>query len=194
MASSGCKFDLSTFRAGLRAKLKVTKKAEADILNRAGGSVVANAIRLTPRADPAKIEAELTTGGLAFRLLQSPRFQSRLPKKLQGFTKGTHTRAQLNAAAKQLVALRRRSANYIRAGWYPALRTFRPGVAGKVSEKGLASQGKATKATESRLVATFENHARGAGDVGAAALQQALDNEGRSMQSYAEQKLAAAWR
>ena len=194
MPSSGIKFNLGTFQAGLRAKLRVTKKAEADILNQAGGSVVANAIRLTKKASAADIRSTLQSNGTVFRLLQSPHMQRRLPKKLVGYTRGTHTRAQINAAATQLVRARVSSRGYIAAGWFPALAVFRPGTTRRASAKGLAGQGRATRATSGKLVATFQNFSRGANQVGAAALQQALDEEGRSMQSYANKKLAAAWR
>ena len=194
MASSGIQFDLSQFQDGLRAKLRVTKKTEAEILNQAGGSVVANAIRLTKKASAADIRKTLQSNGTVFRLLQSPQMQSRLPKKLTGFTRGTHTRAQINAAATALIRARVSSRGYIAAGWFAALSTFRPGANRRLSAQGLAGQGRATRATPSRLIATFENHARGAGAVGAAALQQALNDEGQSVQSYAEKKLAQAWR
>ena len=192
--ASGCKFDLSTFRAGLRAKQRVTKQAGSEIINRASGSTIANAIRLTPRANPQAIKARLSTGGTAFKLLQSPAMQSRLPKRLQGFTRGTHTRAQLDAAAATLIRLSAASAGYIKAGWFNALAVFRPGSARHVSEKSLAGQGQASKATPGRLAATFSNFSRGADKVGVAALQQALNEEGESMKAYAEKKLAQAWR
>ena len=194
MATSGIQFDLSTVQDGLRAKLRVTKKTEAEILNQAGGSVVANAIRLTKKASAADIRSVLQSNGTVFRLLQSPQMQRRLSKKLVGYTRGTHTRAQINAAAAQLIRLRVSSRGYIAAGWFPALATFRPGSRRRVSARGLAGQGRATRATPSRLVATIENFSRGAGAVGAAALQQALNEEGASMQDYAKKKLAAAWR
>lgn len=192
--ASGFKFDLTTFRAGLRAKLRVTKKTEAEILNQAGGSVCANAIRLTKGARKSDVEGQLSRNGLSFRLLQSPAMQRRLPKSLQGYTRGRHTRAELNEAARKLIALRGASRRYIAAGWFKALAVFRPGSSRRVSDKGLAGQGRARRATSSSLVATFENHSRGAGEVGAAALQQALDDEGRSMKAYGERKLAAAWK
>ena len=192
--ASGCKFDLSTFQRGLRAKQKATKKTGAEIINRACGSTLANAIRLTPRANPQAIKAQLSTNGTAFRLLQSPAMQGRLPKKLVGFTKGTHTRAQINAAAAKFIQLKAASSGYIRAGWFKALAVFRPGSARKVSSKSLAGRGRARKATPGRLSATFENFSRGVDKVGAAPLQRAMNEEGRSMLAYAAAKLASAWK
>ena len=163
-------------------------------INQAAGSTLANAIRLTKKASRAEIQDALQNNGTVFRLLQSPQMQRRLPKKLVGYTRGTHSRQQINEAAARLIRARVASRGYIAAGWFKALAVFRPGTKRKASAKGLAGQGKATKATPSLLVATFENHSRGAGEIGAAALQGALDNEGRSMAAYAERKLAAAWR
>lgn len=190
--NSGLKFDVSTFREGLRAKLKVTKKTEAEILNQAAGSICANAIRLTKGAKKNTIVADLTSGGLAFRLLQSPRFQARMPKSVRGYTRGTHTRAEINAAAARFVRLRGSTVRYIVAGWFKALKVFRPNARRDASAKGLAGLGRATKATPGILAAVFENFSRGAGTVGAGPLQQALNEEGASMKKYAEKKLADA--
>ncbi len=192
--ASGVTFDMSTFRAGLRVKLAVTKKTEAEILNQAGGSVLANAIRLTRKASNADIEAALGSNGLAFRLLQSPQMQRRLPRSLQGFTRGRHTRAEITDAARKLIQARARSRGNIAAGFFKALAVFRPGSARKVSGKGLAGQGRATRATASRLVATFENFAAGADTIAAPALQQSLNEEGGKMKQYGEARLAQAWK
>lgn len=194
MPATGITFDTGAFRKGLRAKLAVTKKTEEQIINQAAGSVCANAIRLTKGAKKNEIIGDLTSNGLVFKLLQSPRFQARMPGYLKGFTRGTHTRAQINDAARVFVAQRARTIRYIAAGWFKALAVFRPASKRKVSDKGLAGKGTARKATERILEAVFVNFSRGAGEVGARPLQQALDEEGRSMQSYAEKKLANAWK
>jgi hypothetical protein len=192
MASTGITFDMATFRRGLDAKFKASKKAHADVLNQAGGSICANAIRLTKRASKPAIVRGLSTNGLAFKLVQSRSFRARLPRELQAMLAGKRTRAEINAAVTRFIALRAASRGYIAAGWFKGLAVFRPNSKRQVSEKGLAAQGRATKATTFSLVATFENHARGAAKVGMAPLQQAFDEEGRSMQSYAEKTLAAA--
>ena len=192
--ASGIKFDLSTFRAGLRAKLAVTKKTEAEILNQAAGSTLANAIRLTKKASKADIQNTLQSNGTAFKLLQSKRMQSRLPRRFQGYTRGTHRRAEIDDAAVRFIRARVASRGYIAAGFFKALAVFRPGSARRVSDRGLAGKGRASRATASRLVATFENFASGANTIAAPALQTALDNEGAQMQRYGEKMLSKAWR
>ena len=185
-------FDLSTFRAGLRHKLSLTKKAEADVLNQAAGSICANAIRLTKGTKKNQVIGDLTSNGLVFKLLQSTRFQARMPKRFQGYTRGTHTRAQINQAAREFVKQRAATVKYIAAGWFKALMVFRPSVRRKVSAKGLAGKGRATKARPDILAAVFENFSRGAGEVGADALQQALNDEGRFMLGYGNKALTKA--
>lgn len=192
--NGGIKFDLSGFQNGLRRKLAATKRAVPDVLNAAAKNVCLRAIAYTPKADPAQIEAQLTTGGLAFRLLQSQSFQGRLPKKLRGFTRGKYSRAQINDAVRKLVALRRRSAGYIKAGWIKAAQAFGGAARGRVSEKSLAGRGYGVRATQSSAKAVGVNLARGASTVGAEALQKALDYVGKDMVSYAEKKIAGVWK
>lgn len=192
--SASIKFDLAGFQRGLRAKLAATKRAEAEVLNQAAKNVCLRAIAYTPKADPAAIERELTKGGLAFRLLQSRSFQGRLPKSLRGFTRGTHSRKQLNDAVRKLVTLRRRSAGYIKAGWIKAAQEFGGAARGRVSEKSLAGRGYGVRATQGNLKAIGVNLARGAGTVGADALQKALNYVGKDMLSYAEKKIAGVWK
>jgi hypothetical protein len=187
MAATGIKFDLTTFRAGLQAKRRVTKKAEAEILNQAGGSICANAIRLTPKATAGKIKAELRQNNLAI-------YATLRRLKKAGISTRGMSRARFAQEVTRTINKRAASARYIAAGWFKPLAIFRPGSARKVSDKSLAARSRATKATESSLAATFENHSRGASQVGAAALQQAMDEEGRSMKAYAEKKLAQAWK
>ena len=192
--ASGIKFDMTTFRAGLRAKLAVTKKTGAKVINQAAGSTLANAIRLTKKANAAEIRTSLQSNGTAFKLLQSPAMQSRLPRRFQGYTRGTHSRAEINDAATRFIRARAASRGNIAAGFFKALAVFRPGSARRVSDRGLAGKGRAKRATASRLVATFENFAAGADTVAAPALQQALDEEGVSMKTYGEARLAKAWK
>ncbi len=131
---------------------------------------------------------------MALRLLQSPSYQSRLPARLRGYTRGTHTKAEIDAAARQLVTLRRRSAGYIRAGWIKAAQDFGGAAKRKVSAKSFAALGRGTRATESRLAASGTNAATGALAVGSEPLRRALDFVGRDMIAYAERKLAKAWK
>jgi hypothetical protein len=187
MATTGIKFDLTTFRSGLQAKRKATKIAEADILNQAGGSICANAIRLTPKATAGKIKAELSHNNLAV-------YATIRRLKKAGISQRGMSRARFAAEVTKTINKRAASARYIAAGWFKPLAVFRPNSKQKVSDKSLAGKSRATKATASSLAATFENHSRGASEVGAATLQQAMDEEGRSMKAYAEKKLAQAWK
>lgn len=192
--NGGIKFDLSGFQAGLRRKLAATKRAVPEVLNQAAKNICLRAIAFTPKADPTAIERELTSGGMAFRLLQSRSFQGRLPKSLRGFTRGTHSRKQLNDAVRKLVVLRRRSAGYIKAGWIKAAQEFGGAARGRVSEKSLAGRGYGVRATQSSAKAIGANLARGASTIGADALQKALDYVGQDMTAYAEKKLAQPWK
>ena len=192
--NGGIQFDMAGFQNGLRRKLAASRRAAPVVVNQAAKSVCLRAIAFTPKANPGQIEAELTNNGLAFRLLQSKSFQGRLPRKLRGYARGTHTRAQIDEAVRQLVALRRRSQSYIKAGWIKAAQAFGGAPSGRVSTRSLAGQGYGRKATEGNPEATGANLARGASKVGAGALQQALNFVGKDMLDYAERKLAAPWR
>ena len=176
--------DTSLFSRALRQKARRSKQTIPQILNRAGGSVAANAINLTPAAVRTDIVANLTSGGKAFRLLQSPKYQHRLPKKFQGYTRGTHTRAQINAAVRSFVKSKAFSRNYIKAGWFVALKVFRPGSKRRYSEKGHAGEGKGKKATVLSAFASLENHSTGSAKVGFAALQEAVNKEAKFMLTY----------
>ena len=192
--NGGVKLDMRAFNAGMRRKLAVTKRAVPVVVNQASKNVCLRAIAFTPKADPKQIEAQLTQNGFVFRLLQSKSFQARLPRKLQGFTRGTHSRAQINEAARQLVALRRRSVAYIKAGWIRAAQAFGGATSQQVSNRSLAGKGYGKRATESHPQAEGVNFARGASTVGAEALQQAVNFVGKDMADYAEKKLAAPWK
>ena len=192
--ASAFTFDAPAFQRGLRHKLSLTRRAAADVMNGAGRDVCLHSIKATPKANPAAIKAKLASNGTAFRILQSPATQSRLPKRLRGFTKGTHTRAQINAAAAALIAARRRSSGYIKAGWIKAAQAFSGAPSARVSSRGLASKGFGRRATANALAIEGANLARGAGSVGLPALQQALTVVGEKMQTYAPKKLAAPWR
>lgn len=188
-----CKLDYTAFRRGLDAKLRVSKRDEADILNRAGRDVCLKSIKYMPRADAAEISAALKSNGLVFKLLQSPNFQHRLPRKLAGKAFAKRSRAELIADAKTLIASRRRSRAYIAAGWIKAAQTFGAAKNRKVSDRGEAGKGYGKRATAGNLAAMGANLATGAIKVGPPSLQQSLDEVGNDMKAYGERKLAGNW-
>ena len=188
------KLDMATFRAGVRHKLALSKRTEAEILNKAGRDISLRAIKYTPKADKGAVRANLTTNGTLLRILQSPRASDRLPRSLQGFTRGTHTKEAIDAAAARLLALRLRSIGYIKAGWIKAAQAFGGAKSRKVSSKGNAGKSYGIKATVYHLIATGENMATGAPKVGPAALQKSLDEVGRDMLSYAPKQIASHWK
>lgn len=186
--------DTNALSAAIRAYAGATKKDLADVVNRAGRAVilggkgVRGAVQLTKKASAAAISEALKKDGLAFQILNSPR--ARKPKKLSGWTSKGKTRAEINEAARQLIAARRSSAAYIVAGWLKAAAGFGFTTRKRVSGKGLAAKSYATKATPGRLVATLANLARGADIVGRGALQQAVNNAAADMMAYAERKMS----
>lgn len=192
--ASGIQFDRTGFHAGLQRKLAATKRAGPTVVNKAMGNVCLRAASFTPKADRAKIETELRTGGLLFKLLQSPTFQSRLPRKLRGFTRGTHTRAQIDAAATLLLRARNASVGAIRAGFVKAAQAFGMGQRQRVSARGNPGKSYGVRATSSQAVATAANLATGAVAVGSAPLAHAMEFVGKDLSDYAEKTLAQPWR
>ena len=193
MAKPVVTLDYASFRAGLRRRLDSTKRAVPVVVNKASKNVCLRAVQFTPKASAAKIRSDLTTNGLALRLLQSPAMQGRLPRKLQGFTRGTHTKAQLDEAARQLVGRAVQSVAYIKAGWVKAAQAFGGATRSKVSDKGLAGQSYGKPASVARPVAEGGNAARGAVKVGTPALQQALNFVGKDLVPDAQKTMATAF-
>lgn len=190
---SDCKLDLTAFRVGLEHKRRASKRAFPEILNKAGRDISLRAIQFTDAANRATIRAELNSG-LALKLVQSKRFAHRLPRKLQGFPGGKHKRAEIDAAARQLVRLRANSANNIRAGWIMPARVFGGALNRKVSGLGNTGKGYGGKARESSLLAFGVNLANGAAKVGLGPLQRAVNFVGNDMAGYAPRLLTSATR
>ena len=186
-------FDQSTFNAGLRRKLALTKKTEAEVLNHASRNVCLRAIQFTPAADKDAIQAQLASNGLVFKLLQSPAFQDRLPRKLAGKAFAKRSRAELIADAKTLIALRKRSIKNIAAGWIKAAQAFGGGKNRKVSDKGNTGKGYGKRAKENALEASGVNAANGAPKIGAKPLQEALNFVGKDMLTYMPKKIVKVW-
>lgn len=180
---TGVTFDLSTFREGLRAKLAVTKKTEAEVLNQAAKNICLRAVSFTPKANKGAIRAldvKIIAGAVA--------------KKLRGGHGGKIgiSGREFAARIKKERARRIRSVAYVSAGWVKAGQGFGGGLKKKVSAKGNAGKSYGKKATDSTLAAIGANLANGASVVGARALQEAADFVGRDMLSYAQKKLARA--
>ena len=203
--SGNMTFDTRTFRAGLRHKLSLTKRAEADVLNSALGDVALNAIRFVPKAGFGR---ELLTDGFLMRMVYTiyhpvggqkkakelvPGLATFPPKKDSTRVPG-YTRAQMKELANRLLVHRRRSRGYIGAGFIRAAQAMGKKLSRKVSAKGNAGKGYGVKAFANRLVALGVNASTGAVIVGPAAVQQAMDLVGRKMLTYAPKQIAKVWK
>lgn len=202
-----CKLNYTEFSRGLQAKLRASKKDEADITNRAARDVCLKSIKYTPRAQAKGLGQELLQDGYLMRLVYAVYHPVGGQKKQKHLVPGLatspakpgatripgYTRTQMRELANRLLAHKRRSRGYIAAGWIKAAQAFGAALNRKVSNAGEAGKGYGKKATPSRLEALGANLATGAILVGPPALQQALDEVGLDMSAYAERKMAGNW-
>jgi hypothetical protein len=168
--SSGIR-NLNEFKAAIANIVRETKKAEAEVVNRALKNVAFRAMSLTDYAPPARIQAQLYNKKYALKLavialrkkVGQPVTRKGQPViyKRTGKTKvhGPLTRKAIGLKAKAIIGTRRGHARAIRAGWIPAVLALGGEIRGgaKLTSGGSASKGRAFKATPSKLHGSIVN-------------------------------------
>jgi hypothetical protein len=202
--------DTRAFDAALKKYMEFNKKAIPEIINTKAYFVARNAVTATETTDAAKIEQQLRAtanshsaplGAILVNLRQRS-------KGLQGLNG-----SKMATAVNKLIRARKRTVNFLRAGWIPAIQKvglFLPKKPAAVSKKVKtfgAPQGGASGANPTRnwrcFAEIWNDVTGGDKDDGTqsngnptkvasiieAGLQKAIDKETRSMQAYVEKKL-----
>jgi hypothetical protein len=172
------------FAKTMRQYIQLSKKETAEALNKKAKDVLRGnrdggfqgVMALTPKADAAKIEADLRRDGLVYWKLVKKRGLKR---------------AAIEKKAEQIIKARIRGIGYIRAGWFKAARRF--GAKGGKTRKGWASAGYGVKAKPNKTEALFVNKATGAVQVSGPALARAIESVRQDMMKYIARKLKEKW-
>lgn len=151
------------FGKAVQLALKLGKKTEAEFLNDWALSVCIRAFRTTERATARKILQDMKRDALAMRIIWK---RARLAgEKI--------TREEAEARARRMVAARRKSVRYIGVGFLVAGKDF-GGKGVKVNEASFVAKSSGIKATAAHLKAIIGNNARGAVEVAADNLEEAI--------------------
>jgi hypothetical protein len=169
-------------------------KTMPQILNKRGRNIASKASNFTPRATAAKISEDLSKPsgrpgyGPWLFVLTNARRKAKGEPSVGG--------QAMSEPATKFKNARRSHGAYIAAGWVPAIVKFgghrSPGH-GKAILNGPSAIDKAYNkpATAGDLVALLENTARGSGDVGAQALQRAIEYDIADMRGTGSEELRA---
>lgn len=184
--------DKRAFTAAVREIRAVTKRTEADILNRAARNVAYRAAQFTPKSSVSKIRASLRRGKLLIKLAAS-----QLKRE-----KGRYTRQEHIDRMRKIEKKRTGNVTALRAGWAKGIIDMGGSFRGsKLRATGSAFRGFGRKATPARLLAHLRNavittsttgHQTGAGDIHfmEAALSRAIDLVAKENRAYAQRKIA----
>lgn len=183
----GLSLNTDEFESALDAYEQATGKDSVEILNRAGLNVAYRAAQFTPVADAADIRSGLLSDPHLVYALTALSLKKRGIGKLPA--------PEFQAAVAAFIAQRVASRRYLRSGWFDAIRDLGGTVRG---DEFKGSHGFANKATVINLlteIAWILDEANGvkaesAEDIGAKALQEALDFVAADMLEYAQEKLA----
>lgn len=184
------------WEASLRAYKDYTQKSAAEVLNKKGKDVIANAIRLTPAADGAKIREQLmapptrTRGtALAYALIRKTKqggtARSRVREKGK---RNSELKSQMLAYVRARVASR----NYIKAGFMRAFEVV-GGTVRRLRAGKLADRSYGRKATTFHLAVEIVNKTVGAVTIAGPALAKAMDANREDTMEYLKRKLAEGW-
>lgn len=172
----GMSVDISEFSKAIDMYQEASGKDIDYIMRKQSKNVLMRAIQFTPKADKAKIEAEMNQhwhkGTLASNLA-AIRLKKRGIKNIDY--------KMLNEEGRKIIAARKRSIGYIKAGWHKALKDL-GGNPRMTHEKSLARFGRAEiiKTSFDYIVNAY-NYSTGADKVGLHPLVKAVD--------YVSQKL-----
>lgn len=182
--------------AALKRVMAVTKKTEAEIVNKALKDVAFRSAQYTPKTTASEIKSELKGSGVIYGLA------AKSCNKKYGAR--TWTKPQFNDEVRLILQRRTRGVNALRAGWIPAIRkmggTFR---GANLRANGTASEGLAKPATIEKLEGWIQNSvvtysaagkASGAGEIIVAvqAINRAVQSVIVDRLQYAEKKLKEA--
>jgi hypothetical protein len=134
------------FQKALQAKMRATRKTEAEVLNHACRNVAFRAAQFTPKSSAAKIKAGFRNDNLLAKLA------SRNLKQRQGrFTRAEHT-----AEMRRIQTKATRSVGAVRASWFGALTAMGANVRGRKPAPGTNSaRGGGKRATAGHLLASI---------------------------------------
>jgi hypothetical protein len=157
----------------LKEYVQMTGRSIPTTLNRAGRSACYKAIRKTKKTTIAQITADVGT----------PAHPS--PKGFAIYLKNHPgaPMAGLTARVRRMVAVKRSSIAYIKAGFLRALRVFTP-TTKDVTPQSLAARGYGIKARPDRKYSEIMNTAPGADTVAAAPLREASLEAVEDMSQY----------
>ncbi len=187
MSDTAFKLDLSRFTQAVTYVHRNTEKTLPDILNRAalvciiGGRGVSGAMKLTPKADPGKINA-VPVKSIAKVVMARARANGTKPTRRQ-------VALLIGKEYKRRIAARGYTAF---VGWNKAAIAFGGrGVGRRAAGQGYASKGYGTRATFQKLIAEFVNTAPAAELIGREALQSAVNETATDMIEHVQQKMQA---
>lgn len=187
--------DISRFQRSLREVRRVSKRSEAEIVNKALKDVAFRSASFTPKSNAAKIRGELQQNKLAIRLAVAT-----LKKR-----RGKFNSNDVKDMAARIVKARTSHVSALRAGWIPAIQKLGGNYRGaKLSQSGTAADGTASKATIWRLSGFIRNsivtkNSKGRTSAGnitvlKQGLAKAIDFVTNDRETYAATKMRAALR
>lgn len=185
-------YDRKAFATAICKVVVVTKKAEADVVNKALKDVAFRAASFTPKSSMAKIRASFTKQSLA-------KYAVRTLK-----AKGEPvTRKSVKQMMRAIIKRKNSSIGALRAGWIPAIEALGGTYRGaKKKPGGSAAQGKAIRAIPARLQGMIENtimttsrdgrHSADEIAVSIAGLERGIEFVRQDREGYAQRKLEQA--
>jgi hypothetical protein len=217
MSAVRFKVDAREFTATLRKYAELSRREPSDIVNKKALYIARGALRLTPKADKQVIKTELgrvirrKTGARTLVLTKARDYPFSLAEAIiraRIYRKGgtQPTAGEIGEKIEALINSRMRSIAFLKSGWIPAIKLLGPLVKNlrgappldRSAKEFGTPKGSAKAATPStwKVRATLENAAAGEhGEhkdallrLGGPALQQAFDNEERSMKEYIEER------
>jgi hypothetical protein len=185
----------------MRLYARATKKDEVSVVNRTARNFAIKAMMFTKVAEPAAIESDLkslerkTFVKLVFARLKKKDTKGRAMLKLSTsgnrdsngkYIKGSvSSREAMALTMVRFIKHRKSTSGYIKRGWHKVAKAFGASYESMRGTYSAVKKSSGKKATEAKLEAVFENAAKGAGDAGIKAVQQALDATVSDMRDYA---------
>lgn len=180
--------DLSEFTPRMEQYLQITKKTEADALNKKALDVAYRAASATPVATASSVRASL---------MRDPHLLAALTSlHVRATGRGILKSPLFKEEMEKLIKHRMGSKKYLRSGWAPVIEAFGGTFRGGASAKGIRSY--ARRATAVGLLAEIvwvtdqpnEAKAEGAEKIADQALQDAIDFVANDMAEYIEDRIA----
>jgi hypothetical protein len=205
------KVKTAEFEAALKKILTYTSRDFPTVINDTARDIIIKAAADTHKADPSKIERQLTTGVIIRthskkgRLLKNPKTVAYKPAKLvyliiaakrtaQG--KPGLSQGEMSREAQKFIKRRKSGVGFTAfAGWQKALMAVGGrGFGSKAMQSGFeqssAREGYGEKATPEHMIAKIVNTASAIEIYGAIPLQTAINNKTQSMLKHLDEKLA----